>query len=212
MEPRDGRSNVIIYCMKTTLILVRHGKTEWNKLGKVQGQTNIPLSVEGKEEAKALAKQIPNMGITRVITSALSRAIQTAQIISEELKLKNEQYEELNERNYGELEGKLFAEADKKLGFSKKPVLEISCDGAESFPNFKKRVVDIIDQIVKKHKGETILIVCHGGVLQALARHFHKVEDTEEREFHFPNTSVSVYEVEEKKVTVKMVADTSHLK
>lgn len=197
--------------MKTTLILVRHGQTAWNKLGKVQGQTDIPLSPEGMQEAKLLAKQIRLFAITRVVTSTLSRAIQTAEITAESLRIPRDQYKDLNERNYGALEGAHWKEADKHLGFGAKPNLETSHLDAESFTDFKKRVVNVTNHIIDTHAGETILIVCHGGVLQVLARHFHNILDTEEALFHFPNTSVSIYEIENNLVTIKLVGDTKHL-
>lgn len=197
--------------MKTTVIIVRHGKTSWNKLKKLQGKSDIPLSKEGKKEAKLVAKRLSEYPIEKIYTSKLSRAIQTGAIVAEELKLEAEEHEGLNERDYGEFEGKTWDEIgltftpDKKISFYLKP------KKGEHYPQFHKRIVKAFGDIIKKHAGQTILLVCHGGVLNALLRHVNNISHDNPLHYSFPNTSVTVFEVIENKINPVVVADITHL-
>lgn len=88
------------------IVFVRHGQTEWNRTGRLQGQVDIPLNETGREQAAAAAELLRGRGYTRVITSPLGRAADTGAIIAERLGLPTPIVEEgLLERAYGELEG-----------------------------------------------------------------------------------------------------------
>ncbi len=87
---------------------IRHGRTEWNALGKIQGQTDIPLNEEGIRQARALAERLAADGMhwDGVVSSHLSRARETARIIAEKLEIPLlEPDERLQERYFGEIEG-----------------------------------------------------------------------------------------------------------
>jgi probable phosphoglycerate mutase len=196
--------------MKTTIVLVRHGETDWNKRKKIQGQTDIPLSEEGARQVKALAKRVKTLGITKIYTSKLKRAIQTAEILAEEAKLAIEdKLSGFNERRYGIFEGKgwdfiLQHYPDKDSFFT------AELKGGESQQDFKKRVLKTFQSIVKKHQGEKILIVCHGGVITQLI--WHLKNDSDEPSLHLFNTCLSIFHLEENgKVIEEVVGDVSHL-
>ena len=88
------------------IYLARHGETEWNRIGRWQGTTDIPLSDTGRAQARALAKRMRARGITRVHASHLSRALETAQIVAAELGLPAPGVDDrLRERGYGVFEG-----------------------------------------------------------------------------------------------------------
>jgi probable phosphoglycerate mutase len=88
------------------LYLARHGETEWNRIGRWQGATDIPLSDTGRAQARALAERLRGRGITRVHASQLSRALETAHIVAAQLGLPAPEVDaRLCERGYGVFEG-----------------------------------------------------------------------------------------------------------
>lgn len=196
--------------MKTTVILIRHGETIWNREQRIQGQTDIPLSDKGILEAKALAKRIKEFKVDHVYTSVLKRAIHTAEIAFGDLKIAFKRHKGLNERNYGIYEGKNWEEIEKEYKVPRAFYLSEVKNG-ESKLTFEKRVIKTFKDIVKKHEGRNILIVCHGGVISVLFNYFRNIPKDEITTYRFPNTSVSVVEVEKDKIIEKTVGDTSHL-
>lgn len=89
-----------------TILLARHGETEWNRIGRWQGTTDIPLSDVGRQQAEALAERLRDRGITRVHASHLSRALETAAIVAARLGLPPPSADpRLRERGYGAFEG-----------------------------------------------------------------------------------------------------------
>src|SRR5581483_3463239 len=103
------------------LILVRHGLTDWNKIGKWHGLTDIPLNEEGREEARHSAQALKGLKIDTAYTSNLSRTKQTYQVIGDQLKLACPVHHspELNERDYGIYTGQNKWQVKEKLGEEK---------------------------------------------------------------------------------------------
>ena len=87
------------------IYFVRHGQTNWNIEHKIQGQSDIPLNEMGKKQAELIAPQLKDLKIERIISSDLSRALETAQIINTHLKLQITLDTRLREFKYGQIEG-----------------------------------------------------------------------------------------------------------
>ena len=87
------------------IIITRHGQTEWNRLGKLQGQTDICLNEVGKQQAEETANQIADEKIDLIITSTLTRAKETAEIINKRFNVPIVIDDRIKERNYGKSEG-----------------------------------------------------------------------------------------------------------
>jgi phosphoserine phosphatase len=199
--------------MRTTIILARHGQTIWNKERRFQGQTDIPLSKEGVKQAKALAKRIKNLKISKIYTSQLKRAIHTADIIAKPAKLTVEKIKELNERSYGAWEGLFWEDKNKELNGSLKACeLDVIPEGGESLAQVQKGILGVFNPLIKKHQGETILIVCHGIVIRVLISHLTKLSPKEVMEKKIPNTSISIFYLEDNgKIIEEVIGDASHL-
>lgn len=157
--------------MKTTVLLIRHGETEWNILGKFQGSTDIPLSDEGMRQAAMLRDRL-NGEFDYIYASPLKRAYATAQVICEKTGKTVDIAEDMREINFGQWEGltiKGIAEKypdifdswrnDKKEGRF--------CGGDNSTLNASIRARNCIMEIVNKHPGKKIAIVAHGGIIKA---------------------------------------------
>ncbi|UVI32409.1 histidine phosphatase family protein [Paenibacillus spongiae] len=157
--------------------LIRHGKTDWNALGKIQGQTNIPLNQEGIRQAKALAERLvqePRQW-NAVISSDLMRAAETARILADRLGIPQLPSDErLRERYFGEVEGTTEEERLARWG---KDWRSLDC-GQETDEEVRKRALGFIDDIARRMPDKNILVVTHGSLLAQLLRAMcDKLED-----------------------------------
>lgn len=161
------------YCR---LYLVRHGETDWNAQGKIQGQTELSLNETGRIQAYNLAKDLKNIKFEKVFSSTSIRARQTAEILALEKKLAIETTEALKERRYGRLEGQhkdLFKKLDLMMDilseeekFKFKAYLEM-----ESDEEVVSRVLTFLREIAVAYIGKDILVATHGGLMRALLKH-----------------------------------------
>ncbi|MBU2632144.1 histidine phosphatase family protein [Patescibacteria group bacterium] len=197
--------------MKTTIYLVRHGETPWNKEKRLQGQKDIPLSEEGIKQAEALSETIKRHEITKIYTSKLQRSILTTRIIAKHLNLPIKYLKSLNEISYGQWEGKLKHEYNEEIKKINMPYYRYAPKNGESNVKFKKRVIPSLKKILLKDAGEKILIVTHGAVIHAFIRYLRNIPYNKDLDLLFPNTCFSIYHIENGKVTEELFADTSHL-
>ncbi|MBD3109176.1 histidine phosphatase family protein [Bacillus sp. AGMB 02131] len=154
----------------TTIRFVRHGITEWNERGVIQGRSNIPLNERGKQQAQALGERLTqeeNWDI--IISSDMMRAEETANIISANLGLNNVILDErIREIDCGQLEGTNEEMRVNKWGSDWRN-LDL---GMESFENVADRGSDFLTDISERYKGKRILIVSHGAIIGLTLRKF----------------------------------------
>jgi uncharacterized phosphatase len=147
----------------TNLYLVRHGETDWNKARRIQGSTDIPLNDTGRSQAAMTGQLLARLPWDAIVASPLSRAVETAQIISSEVGLGEPTTDAaLVERRYGEAEGLNYREVDT-LYPGDEPV-----PGRESREEVMERVVPALFAIAGEYPGENVIIVSHGGVIRAV--------------------------------------------
>jgi broad specificity phosphatase PhoE len=155
---------------------IRHGETDWNvKLGKMQGHTDIPLNEVGLRQAAGLIELVKPLGFERIVSSDLSRAYETARILSEE-KFEILQDKNLREVNLGVGEGLTHAEVEKLVGseFREKWAANTSDNWDMRFPGgeSKREVVERIRKSIFHYldlfSGHTVLFVCHGYAIRSL--------------------------------------------
>lgn len=140
------------------IYFVRHGQTEWNKIGKMQGHKDIELNNEGKEQAKVVKEKLQNIKFDAVFSSPLKRAKETAKIICNQEIIIDDR---LIERYNGELEGKFKNEIKVFPDFNDPNDTRF---GIEPLNNFKGRVYSFLDEVMQKYKNKNILVVTHAGV------------------------------------------------
>ncbi len=156
----------------STLYIVRHGTTEWNAKGLIQGHMDSPLTEEGKEIARNLAKKFKNIKFDKIYSSDLLRAQKTAEIIALEHDLLVETTKLLRERNFGTLEGKPSSEF-KTINeiLDKLTEEEIYTYKAHNFVDSDKDLMErfftFIREVSLTNPGKTILLVTHGGIMRA---------------------------------------------
>lgn len=176
--------------MAGTLILVRHGQSEWNLKNLFTGWRDPGLTEEGIEEAREAGKNLKSQGYEPDLyfTSALKRAHHTLDLILEEMGVVNltmVRNQALNERDYGDLAGLNKDDARQKWGEEQVHIWRRSFDvpppGGESLKDTAERVLpyyrDKIEPLVKK--GQTIMVVAHGNSLRALVMELENLSGEE---------------------------------
>lgn len=161
----------------TRLYLIRHGETDWNKLGKVQGRIDRPLSQLGYLQAKSLGQFFADISLSALISSPLKRAVQTAEEIQKYHNLEISIRHALLEGNYGSLEGiqrEVFLEEYapvlsqlKKMARYERLHHKMISD-AESHFEIASRAIPALEEITKEHLGGEVAIVTHGWLMRAL--------------------------------------------
>ena len=157
--------------MKTTVLLIRHGETEWNTLGKFQGCTDIALSEEGIKQAELLKNRLKG-DFDYIYTSPLSRAFETANVLASGTDKEVTVATEIREINFGEWEGLTVHEIAENYPEMFKTwrtdkIESYICGGDCSIHNAADRAAKCILDIVNAHKGNKIAIVAHGGIIKA---------------------------------------------
>jgi len=139
----------------TTLLLVRHGETDWNADGRLQGQTDRPLSDYGRRQARKLAEALEGEELEAIYSSDLARARQTAEIVGERLGLPVELDPELREKDWGTWEGLTAVERDR-----------VEFVG-ESTQAHQERILRALRRIAERHpRARRVLVVTHGGSMR----------------------------------------------
>ena len=154
--------------MVTTLYLIRHGETEGSEIKRYKGSIDVPLSERGIAQIRSASVFINSSKLSAVYCSPLSRALKSAEIIAEPHGLNPLIMHGLRERSFGVWEGMLFDEIKKQYpdefkAWADNP-LRFSPVGGENTLEVRDRALQSLDKILKKHNGESISIVAHGGV------------------------------------------------
>lgn len=163
----------------TLLTLVRHGETDWNRDRRIQGSTDVPLNDTGRAQAREagvlLRAQLDAPAIAPIVVSSdLSRARETAEIIAAELDLPAPRtYPALRERAYGEAEGVEASEFIRRWG----EWHSAEIPGAEPWPHVRERGLRALAQVVRDARRTTapsaasVIVVTHGAMIRELLRH-----------------------------------------
>ena len=154
----------------TTILLVRHGETDWNAEGRIQGQTNSPLNERGREQARALADQLAGEQIAAVYASDLDRARETAEILAARLDLPVVVDPALRERNFGSWEGRTVAELEEQWpgAWARWRDGNEAEGDVEDHVALAERIRGAVSRLGATHPGERILLVGHGGAIRVL--------------------------------------------
>ena len=187
----------------TTLLLVRHGETDWNRDGRWQGHADTPLNERGREQARALAARLDGEPIAAVYASDLARARETAEIVAASLGLEVRVDPRLREIHFGGWEGLTSAEIEQR--FPEEVARWRADDGAnafaggETYARMGERVVDALSEIAAAHPTQTVLVILHGGPIRGLLAHAAGITYGEQRRLraHLANCDVVRVHVEE---------------
>jgi broad specificity phosphatase PhoE len=147
----------------TTLLLARHGETDWNRELRIQGSSDIELNELGREQARTLAVELADVELDAIYASDLSRARDTAEAVAATKGLPVRLDARLRERAFGSWEGLTREDVAERHAGERH-------DG-ESDDEVRERVLAAIDAIAAAHPGQHVLVVSHGGALNTLWHH-----------------------------------------
>jgi probable phosphoglycerate mutase len=197
------------------LCVIRHGETAWNAEGRVQGQTDVPLSPLGEAQAAALAAALAGERFAALYASDLARVRQTAAPAARALGLAPRLEAALRERHYGKFETLTYTEARERFphDFARFKAKESDYDfeTGESLARFNARALGAIAAIAARHAGAQVLVFTHGGVLEMVRRHALGLGLAAPRDFEIPNAAINWIEVSGEGWRVEAWAETGHL-
>jgi broad specificity phosphatase PhoE len=167
----------------TTMLLARHGETEWNRVGRYQGWADPPLNDTGRAQARALAEQLRATPFAAVYSSDLRRAHETAEIVAAPHAVPVLVEPGLREVNVGAWSGLTRAVVARRFPDGERP-------GGETRQEHAARVLAAAERIAHAHPSDRILLVSHGGTMRALRLHvsdepFHPIANCGILELHF---------------------------
>ena len=196
------------------LFLVRHGETDWNKEGRYQGQSDIELNATGIRQAERLRDRVNGERIDAIYSSDLRRALTTAEIVASGQGLDVMICSELSEIDFGELEGKNFAETllhptHSRWWKSRDP--QMCLPGGESMNQVSSRVSQFITRINTLSSEETILVVAHGMSLRALLCLLLEMDVKYWWQFQLSHASLSMVRLSQWGPILSLLNDTSHM-
>ena len=158
----------------TRIIAVRHGETAWNVAARIQGQLDIGLNARGRWQAAQVAQALRGEPLQAVYASDLARAWDTAQAIAQVSSVGLTAHTGLRERGFGEFEGQTHADIEARwpehaLRWRQRDP-DWAPPGGESLTELRDRIRGTVDELALAHVGQQIVLVAHGGVLDALYR------------------------------------------
>jgi uncharacterized phosphatase len=177
------------------ICIIRHGETDWNNSGRIQGREDIPLNNNGIIQIKETLKYFEKYNWNVIITSPSSRAKSSAEIISKGIgNIKIIEEEDFLERDYGEASGLTVEEAKEKFPDGKWP-------GVESKGELQKRTVNAIEKYIKTFQEENIIIVSHGSAINSIIN-FYK-DDLKNGNVSLRNACITLLEKIDNKIEIK---------
>ncbi|PID05588.1 MULTISPECIES: histidine phosphatase family protein [unclassified Sporosarcina] len=186
----------------TIIGFVRHGVTAWNKEGRAQGSSNIPLDEEGVETAKKLAVRLADEEWDAIFTSPLTRARQTADLIASESGIEVVEDERLRERSGGLIEGTTEPERQQKWGPQWRE-LDLQFETAE---NIVARGLEFVNDQVQKNPNQRLIVVSHGSFIKRI---IVALMEDDSYTIKIDNTSLTIINIEKK--SCLLLNDTAHL-
>ena len=154
----------------TTILIARHGQSDWNHEKRWQGHADRPLTERGRGQAQALADRLAHIELDAVYSSDLQRARDTAAVVAESQGVELRQLPDLREVDVGSWSGLTRAEAEERFpeGFARWRDGYPGWKDGETYEAMTDRVLRAVDEIAAEHEGGRVLVVSHGGPIRAM--------------------------------------------
>lgn len=200
----------------TRLFLIRHGETAWNKQHRFQGSADIPLNGTGLAQADAVGERMASLPLSRIISSDLKRAYQTATAVARHHPdVPVEADARIQEISFGKWEGLTYKQIQETypgdLEAWESDIMTPSTEG-EPVEAFHARIAAFADQFEPFQKDELVAICAHGGALQMLLCYLLDLPPSSYWKFRMYNTAVSELRLYEAGAMLVSFNDTYHLK
>lgn len=171
--------------MQTVIGLLRHGQTDWNVDMRLQGVSDIPLNETGRQQARVAGSVLAAHPWTRIVSSPLTRAIETAEIVRQSVPINDfEIHDLLLERSFGEAEGQTYEEWRERFQSG------VNAKGAESIEDLEIRSNILLATFAEIYSGDHVLAVSHGALIRKIINVVSRGELPREGE-KFSNASLT---------------------
>ncbi len=188
-------------------LLMRHGETEWNRMGRVMGQNPVELDADGRAQVESAVPLARELGIELVITSPLVRARQSAEIIADGIGVSISEDPRLVEVKYGRWEGMVFDDLIKDpdyLNYREHP-LDASTPGGETMYQVQARGVEAVVTAIGAHPRKRILFVSHGDIIRTALSFFMGLDLAQFRRIRVDNAAFSGLQIADEFAEVKFL-------
>jgi probable phosphoglycerate mutase len=179
----------------TRILAIRHGQTAWNADSRIQGHTDIALDVVGQWQAERLAQALGGDEVQAIYSSDLARALQTAAPLAARTGLPLQTDSGLRERSFGEFEGLSFVQIEQRWPDQavrwRRRDPDFGAPGGEVLRDFRTRAVAAVKRLARAHRGQSIALVTHGGVLDLLYREATRLALDAPRTWQVDNASIN---------------------
>jgi alpha-ribazole phosphatase len=197
------------------LLLVRHGLTEWNDAGRFQGQTDVPLSPTGRQQAQALGQRLSEEPLDLIYVSDLMRTVETARAVVAYHTCPVIVEPRLREIRFGKWEGMTYAEIARDdpetLRAWETRAPQVSGPGGETIAQLAGRIQSFLDDLGKEVADKIVLIVSHGGALQVMLCLLLGLPPNQYWQFRLSQASLSEAVLYPEGVIINRLNDTCHL-
>ncbi|MEY4364496.1 MAG: hypothetical protein RLZZ24_1848 [Pseudomonadota bacterium] len=199
----------------TRILAIRHGETTWNVDTRIQGQIDIDLNDTGRWQAQRVGQALADEEVAAVYSSDLQRALATAQAIAHACGLEVTPEPALRERHFGHLQGQTWADIElhwpeqARLWRGRDP--HWAPDGGESLRVLRARIEAGVNRLAAAHLGQQIVLVAHGGVMDALYRLATGLDVQAPRTWHLGNAAINRLLWTPQGLTLIGWGDTQHL-
>lgn len=197
MQTEGGWRGFLLPRMQATrIIAIRHGETAWNVDARIQGHLDIPLNDTGLWQAARTGAALAEEAVDAIYSSDLQRALRTAEAVAARVGVAVRPDTGLRERCFGSFEGHTFQEIaaeqpDKALRWRQRDPEFVPDGGGESLHMLRSRIQHTVDRLAAQHVGGQIVLVAHGGVMDALYRLATRQDHQTPRTWELSNAAIN---------------------
>jgi broad specificity phosphatase PhoE len=200
----------------TSIYLVRHGQTAWNKEEIFRGRTDVPLDETGLKQAELAAEYFKGMEIHGIYSSPLARAWQTAERIAQSHSLKVQPLEGIIDLSFGNWEGHPHQEIKKIDSECYKQWVEkphrVRLPGGESLDEVRIRSMAALEEVIQKHSGKTLVLVSHRVINKVLICGILGIDNSHFWQIGQDTTAINLIQYKNGKYILSILNETCHLK
>ncbi len=200
----------------TSVYLIRHGETAWNKEEIFRGRTDVPLNEIGLREAEFVGGYLKGMEIHAIYSSPLLRARETARRIAQFFNLKVQPLEGINDMSFGKWEGRPLKEvqiSDREIyqQWREKPHL-VRLPGGESLDEVRVRAMAALDEVVQYHHGKNLVLVSHRVVNKVMICGVLGIDNSHFWQISQDTAAINRIQFQEGRYILSLLNETCHLK
>ena len=200
----------------TSLYLIRHGQTAWNREEIFRGRTDVPLDETGLKQAALAAEYFRNMEIHHIYSSPLARAWQTAEKIAQFHSLKVDPLEGIVDMSFGDWEGHPHQEikendSERYRQWREEPH-RVRLPGGESLEEVRVRAMGAVEQVIQKHTGKILILVSHRVINKVLICGILGIDNSHFWQIGQDTTAINLFQYKNGKYILSLLNETCHLK